>query len=276
MVLALEIPLIVVVSKVDLAPAPVLEATKKQLFKILKSSAANKLPIQMRNEGDVTTVIENSRSSTKLCPVFFISAVNGTHIPLLTSYLSKLRPHHEWLARYAANMDPAAGGGAVAAGAAGSGSGAPGLCAEFSIDEVFNVSGIGIVVSGTLNSGTLAPGATLLLGPQSDNSFVPVIVRSLHWKRVAVAAVEAGQSCAVAIRALKKKEQLKRNLIRRGQVLVDPAVNPKATRFFDAGACKHMQLPCALGATPGPVGLHRSLFHCFAFPVVPVPSPQRC
>lgn len=50
MVLALEIPLICVVSKVDLVPSTVLEASKKQLFRILKSSAANKLPIQMRNE----------------------------------------------------------------------------------------------------------------------------------------------------------------------------------------------------------------------------------
>jgi GTPase len=45
-VLALEIPLICVVSKVDMAPLPVLEQSKKQLFRILKSSAANRMPIQ--------------------------------------------------------------------------------------------------------------------------------------------------------------------------------------------------------------------------------------
>lgn len=226
MVLALEIPLICVVSKVDLAPSTVLEASKKQLFRILKSSAANKLPIQMRNEKDIDTVISNSENSQKLTPVFFISAVNGTHINLLTSYLSRLRPHHEWLTQYANHMGPTDG-------SVSSSSSNP-TAVEFSIDEVFNVSGIGIVVSGTLNSGTLTPNSTLLLGPQSDGSFVAVLVRSLHYKRVNCTSVEAGQSCAVSIRAVRKKETLKRNLIRRGQVLVDPLINPKATRIFDA------------------------------------------
>lgn len=80
-VLALEIPLICVVTKVDLAPTPVLEQSKKQLFRILKSSAANKTPIQMRSEKDIETVITNSVSSNKICPVFFISSVNGQMTP---------------------------------------------------------------------------------------------------------------------------------------------------------------------------------------------------
>jgi hypothetical protein len=169
--------------------------------------------------------------------VFFVSSVEGTHIDLLLNYLARLRPHHEWLRHYAAHMEkPSAGLAASAApsASAASSSGANPTAAEFSIDEVFNVSGIGIVVSGTLNSGTLVPGMTLLLGPQSDNTFTAVLVRSLHYKRVNCSLVEAGQSCAVSIRALKKKDTLKRNLIRRGQVLVDPIVNPKATRYFDA------------------------------------------
>lgn len=151
---------------------------------------------------------------------------------LLTLYLSRLRPHHEWLQHYAAHMSVP--GSVPSAGSATASGTANPTAAEFSIDEVFNVAGIGIVVSGTLNSGTLVPGATLLLGPQSDNSFVAVLVRSLHYKRMAINSVEAGQSCAISIRALKKKETLKRNLIRRGQVLVDPLVNPKATKYFDA------------------------------------------
>jgi GTPase len=224
-VLALEIPLICVVSKVDMAPSTVLEATKKQLFRILKSSAANKLPIQMRNEKDIDTVITNSASSTKICPVFFISAVNGTHVDLLTSYLSRLRPHLEWLNHYAHHMTTPNADGSITSH--------PNAC-EFSIDEVFNVSGVGIVVSGTLNSGTLHANSTMLLGPQSDNTFVQVLVRSLHYKRVSCASVDAGQSCAVSIRAVKRKETLKRTLIRRGMVLVDPVVNPQSTRVFDA------------------------------------------
>ena len=224
-VLALEIPLICIVTKVDLVPTPVLEASKKQLFRILKSSAANKLPIQMRNEKDIETVLANSENSNKICPVFFISAVNGTHVGLLTTYLSRLRPHLEWLQQYANGM--------VTHHPDGTRTTHPTAC-EFSIDEVFNVSGVGIVVSGTLNSGTLNANSTLLLGPHSDGSWIQVLVRSLHYKRVSCASVDAGQSCAVSIRAVKRKETLKRNLIRRGMVLVDPVVQPSGTRIFDA------------------------------------------
>lgn len=233
--LALEIPLICIVTKVDLAPTTVLEASKKQLFRILKSSAANKIPIQMRSEKDIETVITNSENSKKICPVFFISAVNGTHIPLLTSYLSKLRPHHEWLNQYASNLGVPRSIGSSSSDASSSGSSVthPNAC-DFSIDEIFNVSGVGIVVSGTLNSGTLHTNSTLLLGPQSDNSWTQVLVRSLHYKRVLCSSVSAGQSCAISIRAVKRKETLKRNLIRRGMALVDPIVQPQSTRIFDA------------------------------------------
>jgi GTPase len=206
-------------------PTTVLEASKKQLFRILKSSAANKLPIQMRNEKDIETVLSNSESSNKICPVFFISAVNGTHVGLLTTYLSRLRPHLEWLQQYANGM--------ITHHADGTRTTHPNAC-EFSIDEVFNVSGVGIVVSGTLNSGTLHANSTLLLGPHSDGTWIQVLVRSLHYKRVSCPSVEAGQSCAVSIRAVKRKETLKRNLIRRGMVLVDPVVQPAGTRIFDA------------------------------------------
>ncbi len=133
-------------------------------------------------------------------------------------------------------MEAGGGGGtgpAVSSAVGGSSSGGANPTAvEFSIDEVFNVSGIGIVVSGTLDSGTLIPGSTLLLGPQSDNSFVAILVRSLHYKRVNCSSVEAGQSCAVSIRAVNKKETLKRNLIRKGTSASRPCGQSESHQIF--------------------------------------------
>lgn len=231
-VLALQIPLIVVVTKLDLAPPPVLEASKKQLFRILKSSAANKLPIHMRSEKDIDTVLSSGAAGEqqKVVPVFFISAVDGTHIDLLVNYLARLRPHLEWLQRFASQLGPtpSLAGGQPAVDPRT----AP---VEFSIDETFNVSGVGIVVSGTVVSGTLNREDNLLMGPGSaGDNWTPVTVRSIHFKRVNCSRVEAGQSCALSIRAVKRKDTLKRNAIRRGMVLVDPSVNPRATRIFEA------------------------------------------
>ena len=95
-VLALQIPLIVVVTKVDLASDHILGQTKTQLFKVLKSGAANKLPVQMRSARDVELVV--GAEGDKVCPVFFVSCVTGVHIGLLHDYIGRLKAKRtDWL-----------------------------------------------------------------------------------------------------------------------------------------------------------------------------------
>jgi GTPase len=45
---------------------------------------------------------------------------------------------------------------------------------------------VGIVVAGTMRSGTVVPNTTLLLGPDKTGSFKPVLVKSIHHKRTPV------------------------------------------------------------------------------------------
>jgi len=96
------------------------------------------------------------------------------------------------------------------------------------------VTGVGIVISGTVVTGTLRENATLLMGPGDDGNFKEIVVRTIHSKRVAVDKCEAGDSCAVSLRASKRREPLKRSQIRRGMVLIDPIARPQAARCFDA------------------------------------------
>lgn len=158
----------------DLVPEQVLGRTKDQLFKILKSPAAKKMPVQIRSQKDVDMVLDNM--SSRICPVFFISSVTGVHINLVTNFLSKLRPRQTGTV-YGTSDEPV----------------------EFSIDDVFNVTGVGIVVSGNMMSGTIKPNSTLLLGPTTTNTWIEVLVRTLHCKRVAVESVEAGSSVCYSI-----------------------------------------------------------------------------
>jgi len=106
--------------------------------------------------------------------------------------------------------------------------------AEFQIDEIFNVTGTGLVVSGTVAYGSItvagegssssAKDTVMLLGPFSDAShkstFRAVVVRSIHFKRQNIETATTGMSCAVAIRAKKKGGELRREHIRRGMILL--------------------------------------------------------
>ena len=53
--LALSIPIIVVITKIDMTPPDVLKENVKQLFRILKSPAANKIPVIVRSEADLAS-----------------------------------------------------------------------------------------------------------------------------------------------------------------------------------------------------------------------------
>jgi len=76
---------------------------------------------------------------------------------------------------------------------------------EFLIDGVYQVSGVGIVVAGTMNSGKVVPNTTLLLGPDKTGKFNPVVVRSIHHKRTAVDEAISGQAVCFGIKTVDKK-----------------------------------------------------------------------
>jgi elongation factor 1-alpha len=54
------------------------------------------------------------------------------------------------------------------------------------------VTGVGIVISGTVSSGTLTENSVLMMGPGEDGTFKEVQVKTIHCKRVAVDKCEAG------------------------------------------------------------------------------------
>ena len=43
-----------------------------------------------------------------------------------------------------------------------------------------------MVVAGTMKAGTVVPNTTLLLGPDKSGGFKPVIVKTIHHKRILV------------------------------------------------------------------------------------------
>jgi GTPase len=126
----------------------------------------------------VQDVIACARSiaSEALAPIFLTSAVTGRGLPLLRLFLNIAPQRQPWAARQA---EPT----------------------EFIIDETFSVPGVGTVIAGTVKRGVLNLATPVLLGPDiGDGSFGRVSIKSIHYKRLPVTEVVAGQTAALALK----------------------------------------------------------------------------
>eukprot|EP00041_Stephanoeca_diplocostata_P035934 m.1286067 g.1286067 ORF g.1286067 m.1286067 type:complete len:346 (+) comp24780_c0_seq69:491-1528(+) len=197
--LALNKPVLVVVTKIDMCPPNVLASTLKLLHRILKSPGCKKMPMLIKTQEDM---VDASRSfqSQRLCPIFQVSNVTGENLGLLKQFLNLLRPSKL--------ADP----------------GAP---AEVQLDETFSVPGTGTVVSGTCVSGTIRTGDSLMLGPDSTGGFTLTNIRGIHRRRMPTGEVRGGQAASFSLKKVKRSQ------IRKGMVLVHPSLNPKAHWEFD-------------------------------------------
>lgn len=209
--LALKIPILVVITKVDIAPEEIYEKTKNKLETILSSRSAGKKPLFVTEDNDVQDLSEQLYASN-LCPIFSVSNVYGDGIKHLKSFMSQLKSRIYLTGKFKPPSEPV----------------------EFMIDGFYIVTGVGGVIAGTLVSGTVKLGDVLLLGPDSTGEFKPVIVRGIHYKRTPVEEVVSGQVCCFNIKPQNKKEQVKRSIFRKGMMLIGKDAEPESIWEFTA------------------------------------------
>ena len=114
-----------------------------------------------------------------LAPIFLTSAVTGRGLALLRLFLNIVPQRQPWAAR---QSEPT----------------------EFIIDETFSVPGVGTVVAGTVKRGVLNASTPVLIGPDiGDGSFGKVAIKSIHYKRLPVTEVVAGQTAALALKKVR-------------------------------------------------------------------------
>ncbi|XP_057310974.1 GTP-binding protein 1-like [Hydractinia symbiolongicarpus] len=198
--LALNVPVFVVVTKIDMCPANILQETMKLLTRILKSPGCRKIPLLVSSYDDVVVSATNF-TSERICPIFQISNVTGENLDLLKSFLNLLSIR----GNYEVAKPPI-----------------------FQIDDTYSVPGVGTVVSGVTMQGVVSVNDVLLLGPDSVGNFQPIPVKSIHRKRLPVKEVRAGQTASFSLKKIKRQD------IRKGMVLVSRTLEPKATWEFDA------------------------------------------
>ncbi len=240
--LALNLPFLIVVTKTDMVPEETLKKTLGDLTKLLNANVVGKKPLIIDYDEKPDEIAEDKLvadlanlkidktsklgereeqlldkavemiNSERICPIFRISSVSGTGISYLTRFLYKLKSRNGF------NKDLNNKSAAV----------------EFDIHDKFVVQGIGLVVSGLLKSGTVKANCQLLMGPTKMNEYKQVIVKSIHFNRVPVDEVYAGQFCCLALKPLKKKEDLEKADLRKGIVLLDATLMPKPCWGFEA------------------------------------------
>lgn len=197
--LALSVPVFVVVTKIDMCPANVLQETLKLLVRILRSPGCRKFPVLVKSADDVI-LAATKFVSERLCPIFQVSNVTGENLDYLKMFMNLLSSRSP-------NTDESP--------------------AEFQIDDTYSVPGVGTVVSGTNLKGTIRINDTLLLGPDLLGHFHPIAVKSIHRKRMPVSEVRSGQTASFALKKIKRSQ------IRKGMVMVSPKLNPKSCWEFE-------------------------------------------
>ncbi|KAM7195371.1 P-loop containing nucleoside triphosphate hydrolase protein [Rhypophila sp. PSN 637] len=201
--LALNVPVMVVITKIDICPPNILEQTITQITRILKSPGARKIPIFIKNREECINTATQFVSQ-RICPIFQVSNVTGENLDLVRTFLNIL-PHH---GRYDAD--------------------AP---FEFHVNDTFSVPHVGTVVSGIVKSGVIHAGDDVQIGPDSLGRFTQTSIRSIERKRIGVPAASAGQSASFALRRVRRKD------VRKGMVVLSKSPDgapPKVFREFVA------------------------------------------
>lgn len=202
--LALSVPVVVCITKIDMTPPNILNETTKQVVKILKSPGCRKTPVFV-NSMEVAIESSQTFAQHKLCPIFRVSNVTGEGLDYFRTFLNLLPSSEADTETFTVDQP-----------------------LEYSVTDVWSVPYVGTVVNGILNSGSVKTGDSVLFGPDSNGHFQSTIVRSMQRKRADVATAEAGQCVALALK------RVKRAAVRKGMVIVHKTdTPPKATRQFE-------------------------------------------
>ncbi|XP_071500068.1 GTP-binding protein 2-like [Diadema antillarum] len=205
--MALQVPIFLVVSKMDICPPAICQRTISQLNRLLTGPGCSKVPFQVMTEDDAVTAAINFNSSN-ICPIFTVSSVTGVNMDTLKKFLYVLSPAHTSAEQEKLTQE----------------------LTEYQVDEVYSVPNVGRVVGGTLYRGIIKEQDSLLLGPNEEGTFSKVTIQSIHRNRSASRVVRAGQAATLALGEIDIP-------MRKGMVLVSEKLKPSPCLEFEADIC---------------------------------------
>jgi len=193
--LAMNLPMIICVTKIDKIGSKRIEEAVSQIEEQLKR--VGRLPYIIKEEKDLAVVLDKLDT---IVPIIKTSAVTLEGYNLLNKLLLMLPERHKDLDK-------------------------PFM---LFIDRIYNVTGVGVVVSGTIKQGRLKAGSELLFGPNESGLFKTVRAPTIEMHYYPLKEANAGLVVGIAIKGAKMEE------IKRGMILCDKSIQPKAVKSFEA------------------------------------------
>jgi GTPase len=177
------IPVIIVLSKLDYCPsAEVVRHTKKRIQEILRSDGMGKRAFAINKDSDIEMVKDKLHA---LVPVIQTSCVTGEGLVMLKKMLLTL-PQRRKHRKTKSEKRPF----------------------ELLIEDLYNVPGVGIVLTGFVNAGHWRKGESVYVGPLKDGSYVKTSVKSAHVAQTLVDEVWAGHSACFGVSLTKSQRNL--------------------------------------------------------------------
>ncbi|SDY43257.1 GTPBP1 family GTP-binding protein [Halobellus clavatus] len=193
--LAMELPTVVAITKADAVDDARLDEVEREVERMLRD--VGRTPLGVDRHGVDAAVEELSDS---VVPIVRTSAVTMAGLDDLDAMFERLpktaRDSREDFRMY--------------------------------VDRTYSVTGVGAVASGTVNSGSVETGDELLLGPMADGSYREVEVRSIEMHHHRVDRAKAGRIVGIALKGVDESE------IERGMALLPADADPPSVQSFEA------------------------------------------
>ncbi|CAH0482954.1 unnamed protein product [Peronospora belbahrii] len=256
---ALEIPIVVALTKIDIAPKNVAKETLAIVRQILRRYG--KMAMLVKTTEQAMTAAKGIPSN-RVTPILPISNVTGDGLENLRRILYETSPSALFKAGLSAStlattksinqeesitiQTPTDTGDLKKTIAVNN-------VIEMPIDETYQVPGVGFILAGTLVTGSFKVNDVLQIGPDYSGNFYKVTVRSMESMYMPLKELVSGQTAALAVRSINKKFVLSRLTFRKGMILLSPEikVSDYVSRVFEARVViLHHQTTVTVGYQP--------------------------
>jgi len=192
----LKIPFFIVITKIDIAPLNILDENIEKITNLCKKGARKK-PYLIKNENDVSSVINNIKSDS-IVPIIQISNVTNHNLDLLKMLINFLPIRNNLIKNESKSI-------------------------EFSIDNTYSVIGHPVIVSGLLKSGTINVSSDISIGPFYDGTYRLVKLKSLHINYKEISEAKSGSYICISLKGIIRKD------IKKGMMLLSSQSTLKNT-----------------------------------------------